>query len=703
MVSMAPVFTYLLLSRTCTIASPILPLLNMVNSKSLNLLRQIRQAIFSSSQRRHGHLAGRLGGCLPVTPTATFMSETHLLNACGSDYRRCFASGQGGSKNNKKQAMKQQMERHQPSPPAGGEASSPLRPSTGRSFPAYTNEEDPFLSNSLNIPQRSAWTPLQASPLLSKPTWETDKSRLSSLPDDAAMLLDKEELFDPSIHLPYAPKDWTGYEPATPLSDFLMQRIGVAGRPITVAEYMRHALTHPQYGYYTNPSKSKAANMNVDGSDDFDHDEWNMDTGSATNTGSSSANTSTLIGPRGDFVTAPEVTHVFGHCLCVWFVTQWKSNMLNQHPAIQLAELGPGRGTLMVDILQLATTSKLQDFGRAIKVVNLIEASQELRSQQEAALQASLGHLVDFEFVHVSAFPSSDDKDAATLANTEQKSSSTQSTNAFTIRVEWHDTFSSFQRQRNKDMPVFMVLQEFLDALPVHSFQKTHEGWRERLIDVASLEDEAEMKQKAIESASDANPSLLPRLRQVLAPDVTTAVELFLEPNRQYDSAPEGTVVEICPEAIVLVQDMQQVLEESRGVALMIDYGQDGTSDTLRAFSKHQQVPLTSYPGQVDVTADVDFFALRNCIANEHNDEVPGDRRVYAFGPVTQGEFLMRMGAADMIINSIEQDETTPEQAQKLTDALKYLVFSEHMGERFKVLALAPKRDGIFAPAGMET
>lgn len=157
---------------------------------------------------------------------------------------------------------------------------------------------------------------------------------------------------------------------------------------------------------------------------------------------------------------------------------------------------------------------------------------------------------------------------------------------------------------------------------------------------------------------------------------------------------------------------MAKVLEESKGVGLIIDYGQDGTSDTLRAFSNHKQVPLTSFPGQVDVTADVDFFALRQSISarftrttgKSDNDEpiAPPDRQIHAFGPITQGEFLMRMGAGDMVIHSIEKDETTPEQAQRLTDALKYLVMPEHMGERYKVLAMAPKRQGIFAPAGME-
>lgn len=570
--------------------------------------------------------------------------------------------------------------------------------SNNTSFAANVNDTDPvFSSNRITIP--SSTLPIQATP---SGNWETDKpqlSSLSSLPDDTAQLLDKEELFDPTIHLPYAPKDWKGYEPATPLSDFLMQRIGVAGRPITTAEYMRHALTHPNFGYYTNPPKSRSEKGGSDNYDDFDVDEWDKVDGIT------STNTSTLIGPRGDFVTAPEVSHVFGHCICVWFVTQWKSTLLNSPQRVQLVELGPGRGTLMTDILQLATTSKLQDFGQAIQVVNLIEASRELRSQQEQALQDALGYLIDFEFVQVTSFESmsnTTNKNKPSKADKPKSSSSTEGKKKFQIRVEWHDTFYSFHRQRNKDLPVFMVLQEFLDALPVHSFQKTSEGWRERLIDVASVEDQEDSNssEQSSPSSSKDPPKLIPRLRQVLAPDVTPAVELFLEPNRQYDSAPEGSVVEICPEAVVLIQDMAKVLEESQGVALMIDYGQDGTADTLRAFSKHRQVPLTSYPGRVDVTADVDFFALRNSVVA--NKETTQDRQIHAFGPVTQGEFLMRMGAADMVINSIEQDDTTPEQAQRLTDALKYLVLPENMGERYKVLALAPKRDGIFAPAGME-
>ena len=115
---------------------------------------------------------------------------------------------------------------------------------------------------------------------------------------------------------------------------------------------------------------------------------------------------------------------------------------------------------------------------------------------------------------------------------------------------------------------------------------KTKEGWRERLIDVASVQDTT-LPALPLSTAAAPCP-LRPRFQQVLALDVTPAVELFLEPNPNFRDAPEGTVVEVCPDALVLMEDMVKVLEKSQGVALIIDYGQDGTTDTIRAFSNHQ-------------------------------------------------------------------------------------------------------------------
>ena len=97
---------------------------------------------------------------------------------------------------------------------------------------------------------------------------------------------------------------------------------------------------------------------------------------------------------------------------------------------------------------------------------------------------------------------------------------------------------------------------------------KTKEGWRERLINVASVQD-TPLPALPLSTAAAPCP-FRPRFRQVLAPDVTPAVELCLEPNPHFRDAPEGTVVEFCPDALMIMEDMAKVLEKSQGVG--IDY-----------------------------------------------------------------------------------------------------------------------------------
>jgi SAM-dependent MidA family methyltransferase len=80
---------------------------------------------------------------------------------------------------------------------------------------------------------------------------------------------------------------------------------------------------------------------------------------------------------------------------------------------------------------------------------------------------------------------------------------------------------------------------------------------------------------------------------------------------------------------------------------------------------------------------------------NEKTNALP-----HAFGPTTQGQFLASMGAVERTIKLIEDDSTTDEQADDLCTALERLVSEEEMGQRFKVLAIAHKKEGIFSPPG---
>ncbi len=129
----------------------------------------------------------------------------------------------------------------------------------------------------------------------------------------------------------------------TPLGDLLIRRIRATG-PISVAEYMADCLLHPTHGYYT---------------------------------------TREPFGVQGDFTTAPEISQMFGELLGLCLAQAW----LDQGaPApFALAELGPGRGTLMADVLR--ATRGVPGFHAAARVT-LVEASPRLRALQRGTLAA---------------------------------------------------------------------------------------------------------------------------------------------------------------------------------------------------------------------------------------------------------------------------------------------------------------------------
>lgn len=496
------------------------------------------------------------------------------------------------------------------------------------------------------------------------PRVDFDSNLLSkySAEDDSQLSVDQTDLYDPDIHLASAPKDWTGYEQATPLWHDLSALIGVTGKPISTAEYMRSCLQHPVHGYYVNAGKTSEK-------DDFDADEY----GDSDN--------QEIIGPGGDFVTAPELSQVFGECLGIWFYTQHK-NLEKQTPGkaipFQWLEFGPGKGTLMADLLRFSCQGKLKhEFGRSLRHVHLIESSPALRQVQEQSLSKELEGVVQIKFC-----------DSKNIDKTETVPSST-------VCVYWHDSFAAFQVWQAKSesqLVTYAVGQEFLDALPAYQFEKTSAGsWAERLVDVALRADlmEEDDRQR-LEASLKSLPAdtKTPRLRIVLAPEITAPLKMLLKvddngfmKNEPVDALP-GAVVEVSPEAILTVQDVAKLIDKQGGSALWIDYGQAGTSDTIRGFSRHKQVHFLSQPGLVDVTVDVDFKALEHAV-NTLNLETK------AFGPVDQGQFLVSMGASERVIQLIESDTTTEEQAEDLYQSLVRLVDPSEMGERFKVLSVA--------------
>lgn len=162
--------------------------------------------------------------------------------------------------------------------------------------------------------------------------------------------------------------------------------------PLSVARYMAECATHPAHGYY----------MRAD-----------------------------PFGEAGDFTTAPEISQMFGEMLGLWCALTWQA--MDRPPILHMVELGPGRGTLMADLLR--ATARVPGFNEAAQI-HLVEVSPILAERQRRTLD---GH-----------------------------------------EVTWHRALETVPG----DGPVLLVANEFFDALPVHQLVRGSDGWHERLVDL---------------------------------------------------------------------------------------------------------------------------------------------------------------------------------------------------------------------------
>jgi NADH dehydrogenase [ubiquinone] 1 alpha subcomplex assembly factor 7 len=177
-----------------------------------------------------------------------------------------------------------------------------------------------------------------------------------------------------------------------PLEIEIRRRIAAAG-PMPVDEYMTLCLGDPDHGYYT---------------------------------------TRDPLGARGDFITAPEISQMFGELIGLWMTAVWQQ--MGSPDKLRIIELGPGRGTLMKDALRAAKV--VPDFGDAI-VLHLVEMSPVLKAQQARTLET------------------------------------------LTIPVSWHPALEDVQQGA-----AIIIANEFFDALPIKQAVKSGRGWHERRIGI---------------------------------------------------------------------------------------------------------------------------------------------------------------------------------------------------------------------------
>ena len=173
----------------------------------------------------------------------------------------------------------------------------------------------------------------------------------------------------------------------TPLERMIREAIAAEG-PMRLDRYMGLCLGHPLHGYYVARQP---------------------------------------FGEPGDFITAPEISQVFGELIGIWCMACWQA--MGAPAAFNLVELGPGRGTLMADILRAARV--MPGFASAMSV-HLVETSPRLREIQKQA--------IDFH-------------------------------------ATWHDATAAVP-----EGPAVLIANEFFDAIAIRQFERRDGRWHERCV-----------------------------------------------------------------------------------------------------------------------------------------------------------------------------------------------------------------------------
>ena len=352
----------------------------------------------------------------------------------------------------------------------------------------------------------------------------------------------------------------------TELADIITAEISENG-PIPISQFMSTALFHPTLGYYTSR---------------------------------------TVFGSSGDFVTAPEISQMFGELVGLALAQSWIDQ--GRPSPFQLVELGPGRGTLMSDLLR--ATKGVAGFHQAAQII-LIEASPNLTQIQRNTLSG--------------------------------------------YDITWADSIHALQ-----ELPTFLIANEFFDALPIRQYQRIDDVWRERVI---GLKDDA----LTIGLGGVAqSPYLLQRMSDTV----------------------DGDIVETCPQAAPLVDQIGTLIETKGGLGLIFDYGNwRSLGDTLQALRAHDHVSPLDHIGHADITAHVDFEALVQTCPARHTPMTDQGVWLERLGITARAQTLARALSGAALENHIH--------------AHRRLTHPDEMGKLFKVIALYPSTAPY--PVGFDT
>ena len=316
------------------------------------------------------------------------------------------------------------------------------------------------------------------------------------------------------------------------------------------------------------------------------------------------------IGRGGDFITSPEISQLFGEMLGIYVVDSWIK--LGSPAKFNLVELGPGRATLMDDLLR--ATKHVKDFHQALNI-HFVETNTRLIEVQEQRLKS------------------------------------------YNLPCFWHNSVYSLAN----DLPLIILANEFFDCLPINQYIRNKDIWYERSVTLNSQEFD------------------------IIKTPVPYSLTESL--NNDHPNSADLSIVEICYPAIEIIQHLANIFKKTPGYMLAIDYGYDidplqrkSYNYTLQAVKNHKYHPIFSDIGRADLTAHVDFFALKqSALAND----------CQISGSITQGKFLQNLGI-HIRADRLKKNATLPER-ENIDSGLNRLIDPKQMGDLFKVLSIYSK------------
>jgi NADH dehydrogenase [ubiquinone] 1 alpha subcomplex assembly factor 7 len=392
---------------------------------------------------------------------------------------------------------------------------------------------------------------------------------------------------------------------------YLQDRIGVRGA-LSMSQFMSECLLNPKFGYY--------ATKHADA----------------------------ILGPRGDFVTSPEISPMFAQVIAVNLVHKW--HRLGRPAPFSLLELGPGKATLLGDLL-LQTKRSFPEFHNAIGSLSLLEVSPSLRQIQRDKLTPLLPPTARFD--HLDA-------------------------------IEQFDSASSDRNDKNAVLNDLIILShEFYDCLPSNVYLRQNGAWMEKFLSYDVETDQFVFLYRKL----DENVRRYFLDHRLIKPDATVVGAHSLDASllkSHLQPPPDASwdYLELSFEALRIFEHTAQLLLRRGGTQLLIDYGNVSVNyPSLRFILGHEMATsvdsdyIKQNVGNVDLSVDVHFGPL---MAIAHKMGITDSYLS------SQSAFLFRNGIQALLMRRLTACNDAA-LAERLIADFRRLTDDEAMGRVYKV------------------